>query len=311
MSQSPALIIMAAGIGSRYGGLKQVDPIGPNGEIIIDYSVFDALRAGFEKIVFLIRRDIEAVFREKIGNKIEQRADVVYVFQEIGSVPPGFTVPPERKKPWGTGHAVLSCKGAVDQPFAAINADDFYGPSAFQALAAHLREARDPAGGPYDYSMVGYRLGNTLSAHGSVARGICTVTSDGYLEEVNERTRIEMVDGKIQYTENGEEWLPISADSTVSMNMWGFTPSFMAELEARFPDFLKKSAANPLKAEFFLPEVVNQLLQEGRARVKVLPVAEKWFGVTNPEDRPLVQAAIRDLVQRGLYPENLWAEQAA
>jgi hypothetical protein len=301
----PALIIMAAGIGSRYGGLKQVDPIGPNGEIVIDYAIYDALRAGFGKIIFLIRRDIEEVFREKIGRKIERRADTAYVFQDLDNVPPGYVVPAERKKPWGTAHAVLCCKDVVNTPFAAINADDFYGRHAFETLGGYLSQSRD-RDGLYDYSMVGYILGNTLSENGSVARGVCQVTPDGYLARITERTRIECRDGQVQYTENGTDWVTIPADSTVSMNMWGFTPSFFTELEQRFPVFLAENAANILKAEFFLPTVVNQLLQESKAAVRVLPTPEKWFGVTYPQDRPTVQAAIRELVRQGVYPENLW-----
>jgi NDP-sugar pyrophosphorylase family protein len=307
VSQKPALIIMAAGIGSRYGGLKQVDPIGPNGEIVIDYAIYDALRAGFGKVVFLIRKDIEEVFRERIGRKIEQHAETIYAFQELSNVPAGFTLPEERKKPWGTGHAVLSCKGLVDEPFAVINADDFYGPGAFQALADRLCQSHDQPGQPYDYCMVGYTLSNTLSEHGTVARGVCTVTADGLLVGVQERTKIQRLDGQVKYTEDSLNWIPIPADSIVSMNMFGFTPSFFDELQARFPRFLEKNAHNLLKAEFFLPDVVNQLLQEGKAQVKVLPTDEKWFGVTYPEDRPFVQAAIRELIQRGVYPENLWA----
>jgi hypothetical protein len=301
----PALIIMAAGIGSRYGGLKQVDPIGPNGEIVIDYALYDALHAGFGKIIFLIRRDIEEVFREKIGRKIERRADTAYVFQDLDNVPPGFVVPDERKKPWGTAHAVLCCKDVVNTPFAAINADDFYGRHAFETLCGYLSQSRD-RDGLYDYSMVGYILGNTLSENGSVARGVCQVTPDGYLARVTERTRIEPRDGQVQYTENGTDWVSLPEDSTVSMNMWGFTPGFFAELEQRFPVFLAGNAGNILKAEFFLPTVVNQLLQEGKASVRVLPTSEKWFGVTYPQDRPTVQAAIRELVRQGVYPENLW-----
>ena len=307
MSQQPTLIVMAAGIGSRYGGLKQVDPIGPNGEIILDYAIYDALRAGFGKVVFLIRKDIEEVFREKIGRTVEQHVPVVYAYQEIQNVPSWFSVPPERTKPWGTGHAVLSCKGLVDGPFAVINADDYYGPGAFKTLADYLSTARDLPGGVYDYSMVGYILCNTLSEYGTVARGICTVTPDGFLSGVTERTRIQERDGVVQYTENGVDWIPISETSIVSMNMFGFTPSFFDELDKRFPIFLRQNANNLLKAEFFLPEVVNQLLQEGRAHVKVLPTDEKWFGVTYPADRAYVQQAISNLIQRGLYPENLWA----
>lgn len=304
----PALIIMAGGIGSRYGGLKQVDPIGPNGEIIIDYAIYDALQAGFGKIVFLIRKEIEEVFREKIGNKIDQRAETVYVFQSVEDVPAGFAIPPERKKPWGTGHAVLCCKDVIHEPFAAINADDFYGRHAFQVMADYLRSAQD-ADGLYDYCMVGYRLDNTLSEAGSVARGICKVSPDGYLDGVVERTRIERRNGQPKFSENGEDWLSLPPESIVSLNTWGFTPSFMGELERRFPIFLRDCIEHgdfPLKSEFFLPSVVNQLIEEGKARVRVLPTTAKWFGVTNPEDRPVVQAAIRALVERGEYPENLW-----
>ena len=304
-TQGPALIIMAAGIGSRYGGLKQVDPIGPNGEIIIDYSIYDALRAGFEQVVFLIRREIEEIFREKIGRKIEQRVDTAYVFQEISNVPAGFMVPPERTKPWGTAHAVLSCKEVVTRPFAAINADDFYGPGAFQVLADHLRQARD-RDGRYDYCMVGYTLRNTLSAFGSVARGICQVTPEGYLAGVQERTRIEQDGDHARYSENGQDWVSLPGDAIVSLNTWGFTPGIFQELEARFPRFLQANAERILKAEYFLPDVVNAVLQEDKARVKVLPTPEKWFGVTNPADRAVVQAALREQVQQGRYPENLW-----
>lgn len=307
MNQPPALLVMAAGIGSRYGGLKQVDPVGPSGEIVLDYAVFDALRAGFNKVVFLIRKDIEEVFRERIGRTVEQRVDTVYCFQELTDVPAGFEVPAGRTKPWGTGHAVLSCKGAIQQSFAAINADDFYGPGAFQALGKYLSRAQDPAGGPYDYCMAGYVLRNTLSDYGTVARGVCEVTPAGHLSTIHERTKIQERDGQVQYTEDGAHWVALPADSTVSMNMWGFTPSIFHELEAHFPAFLKRNAENILKAEFFLPDLVNELLEEGRAQVTVLPVGEKWFGVTYPQDRPVVQEAIRRLVHRGAYPEKLWS----
>jgi hypothetical protein len=302
----PALIVMAAGIGSRYGGLKQVDPIGPSGEIVIDYAVYDALRAGFGKVVFVIRKDIEEIFREKVGKNVEQRVDTVYVYQELNNVPSGFQVPVERKKPWGTGHAVLSCKGHIDTPFAVINADDFYGHQAFQSLSDYLRQSKDQDG-VYNYSMVGYKLKNTLSEYGSVARGICQVTDEGFLLGVQERTRIEKKGETIQFTENGTDWQTLPEDSIVSMNMWGFTPSFMNELDARFPVFLQKNTGNMEKTEFFLPSVVNELLQEGKAQVKVLPVNEKWYGVTYTQDRPFVQNAIREMVQLGLYPQTLWA----
>lgn len=304
----PTLIIMAAGIGSRYGGLKQVDPVGPHGEIIIDYSVFDALRAGFGKVVFIIRRDIEDIFRERVGRRIERWADVAYAFQELDALPAGFAVPEGRSKPWGTGHAVLCCRDVVAQPMAVINADDFYGASAFAALAAHLRQAQDRPGA-YDYALVGYVLENTLSEHGHVARGVCDVGADGLLVDLRERLRIERRPGGIAHTENGSDWTPLAADNPVSMNMWGFTLSILEELALRFPGFLRKAMAeNPLKAEFLLPNIVGEMVREGVARVRVLPTDEHWFGVTYQEDRPRVQAAVRRLIEQGRYPERLWAE---
>ena len=296
---------MAAGMGSRYGGLKQIDPIGPHGEIIIDYSIFDAMRAGFEQVVFVIRRDLEEAFREKIGSKVEKRVKTSYVFQDLHNVPAGFSVPEERKKPWGTGHAVLSCQDVVTSPFAVINADDFYGLGAFQSLEGYLQQAYDQDG-QYDACMVGYILRNTLSAFGSVARGVCQIDPNGFLTGIQERTRIEKDGQDARYTENGVEWHCLSGDSLVSMNMFGFTPGFFKELEQRFPIFLEKNADQILKAEFFLPDVVNALLQEGKLRVKVLPTPDRWYGVTYPADRPFVQDAVRQMVSEGLYPENLW-----
>jgi hypothetical protein len=307
-NQAPTLVVMAAGIGSRYGGLKQIDPIGPNGENIIDYALFDALRAGFEKVVFIVRRDIEAAFREKIGAKVEQRVETAYVFQDLSQVPAGFSVPSGRSKPWGTGHAVLACRGTVHEPFAAINADDFYGPGAFRVMADYLRRAHDRPG-LYDYSMVGYVLRNTLSAHGYVSRGVCQLDAQGCLQGVTERVRIEPDGANARYSDNGADWLPLDGDTIVSMNMWGFTPSMLDALAEYFPRFLQNIGPNPLKAEFFLPETVNALLKEDKARVKVLPTQEKWFGVTYPEDRAFVQAALRDLVSQGIYPANLWADR--
>lgn len=302
----PTLVILAGGIGSRYGGLKQADPIGPNGELIIHYSVWDALRAGFGHVVFLIRREIEDAFRERIGNQVEQHTDVTYVFQDLENIPAGFSIPAGRVKPWGTGHAVLCCRDAVHTNFAAINADDFYGATAFQALAGYLQTAAD-TGDQYEYSMVGYVLSNTLSEHGHVARGVCRVGADGYLESIQERLHIEQLPDGIKDRMEDGSWAPFPPDSTVSMNMWGFTPGFFGELEARFPRFLEQRvAANPLKAEFLLPDVVGDLVQERKARVKVLPTAEKWFGVTYQADRPRVQAAIRELIAQGRYPAELW-----
>lgn len=305
----PTLVVMAAGMGSRYGGLKQIDPVGPSGEIILDYSAYDALRAGFEKIVFVIRRDLEEAFREKVGRNLEHRMNVAYVFQDVTHLPEGFSVPEGRVKPWGTGHAVMVCRGAVDTPFAAINADDYYGASAFQTIGDYLRGAKDE-GGVYDYCMVGYAIKNTVSEHGSVARGICEVNEDRLLTGLRERTRIEQFPDGIRYTENGTDWVDLAPDTISSMNFWGFTPSFLEELEAGFPEFLRKSADNILKAEYFLPEVVGDLVKAGKARVRVLPTDEKWYGVTYQKDRPLIQEAMKELIHKGVYPERLWDASA-
>jgi hypothetical protein len=300
------LVVMAAGIGSRYGGLKQVDPIGPNGEIIIHYSVYDALKAGFSRVVFVIRRDIETAFRETIGSEIERRADVAYVYQELTDLPSGFSLPAGRVKPWGTAHAVLCCKDVVTTSFAAINADDFYGAGAYRVLAGHLAKTQDRRG-HRNYCMVGYVLSNTLSEHGHVARGVCQVTHDGYLKSIRELTHIEMLSDGIKYCDEHNNWAPLAAGSPVSMNFWGFTLSLFDELEERFPRFLAQNMEN-LKAEFLLPNLVGDLVREKRARVKVLPTDERWFGVTYQADRPLVQAAVRDLIAQGRYPDNLWGK---
>jgi len=307
---NPQLVVMAAGIGSRYGGLKQIDPVGPSGEIIIDYSIYDALRAGFDKAVFIIRKDIEEVFRENVGRTIEKQIDTAYVFQELDRLPAGFAPPADRVKPWGTGHALLCAAEAVSAPCAVINADDFYGDGSFQALARHLQSA-DDAAGVYDYSMVGFVLGNTLTDHGYVARGVCNVAADGSLVNVVERTRIERNGPDARFSEDdGQTWTPIDPASVVSMNMWGFTPSIMAELKARFPIFLTANGKKP-RAEFFIPTVVNELLAENKAVVKVLPTDEKWLGVTYQEDRPAVQNAIGQKVRDGVYPDTLWSAHEA
>lgn len=307
MSSDPTLVVMAAGVGSRYGGLKQIDPVGPSGEIILDYSAYDAIRAGFGKIVFVIRPDIEEAFREKVGRSIERKIDVAYVFQLLEDIPAGLTVPEGRTKPWGTGHAVMSARDAIPTPFAVINADDFYGAAAYEALAKYLRQARD-RDGVLDLCMVGYEVGNTLSEHGSVARGVCELTRDGYLAGVCERTRVERRPEGIAFSEDGENWTTLSPDTIVSLNTWGFTTSMLAELAARFGDFYERSTDNILKAEYFLPEVVGELISEHKATVKVLPVKERWFGVTYQADRPIVQAAIRDLIASGAYPDDLWGK---
>ncbi len=300
----PQLVVMAAGIGSRYGGLKQIDPVGPSGEIVIDYAVHDALKAGFDKVVFIIRRDIKDVFRRKVGEAVERRVETAYVLQGLDDLPKGFELPPGRTKPWGTAHAVLCAKDAVTAPFAVINADDFYGPGAFKALGEALRNVVDDER-TYNYCMVGYRLRNTLTEHGHVARGVCTATEDGFLADLVERTKIRKFGDAVRYTEDGNNWTEIPADSIVSMNMWGFTPSVFEELEARFPRFLEENIDDP-RAEFFVPTVVNELIQEGRARVRILPTDEKWLGVTYQQDKPRVKEAILAMVRSGDYPERLW-----
>jgi dTDP-glucose pyrophosphorylase len=296
----PTLLVLAAGIGSRYGGLKQIDPIGPGGETIIDYSVYDALRAGFGKLVFVIRRDIEATFREVIGSRFEKRIPVEYVFQELSGLPPGFSVPPGRTKPWGTAHAVLTAASAVREPFAAINADDFYGQASFKALGQFLQS------GAQDYAMVGFVLRNTLSEFGSVARGVCRLTPEHFLESVVELTKIERDGTAAKNTDSAGQVQPLTGDEIVSLNMWGFTPSLFAHLQREFVAFLQQNGADA-KAEFFIPTVVNTLINAGQARLKVLPTSSSWFGVTYREDRPRVIASIRGLIQRGDYPEKLWS----
>jgi hypothetical protein len=303
---SLALVVMAAGIGSRYGGLKQIDPVGPSGEVVLDYSVYDALRSGFDRVVFIIREDIEAAFREKIGRRIERAADTAYVFQSPERLPPDFRVPEGRKKPWGTAHAILCAKDAVTTPFLAINADDYYGRTAFKAMADYLGRAGTGPGGA-EFAMVGYRLENTLSEHGTVARGVCTATADGYLVGIRELLKIQRFPDGIKHTENDTDWIPLDPASWTSMNCWGFTPDLFGELERRFPEFLRRNAGTILKAEFLIPEVVGELLGEGRARVRILPTRERWFGVTYPEDRPLFRAAVLELINAGAYPRDLWA----
>jgi choline kinase len=303
----PTLVVLAAGIGSRYGGLKQIDPVGPKGEIILDYSIYDALQAGFGRVVFVISAVIEEAFRDRVGRTIEKQCETTYAVQQLEDLPEGFEVPAGRRKPWGTAHATWACRHVVKTPFAVINADDFYGRSAYQALSDHLGSAHD-WDDVYDYCMVGYQLENTLTEHGYVARGVCTVDQDGYLIEINERTRIEKVGEVAKYTEDGENWVEVPLATPVSMNCWGFTPSLFSELGFRFPRFLHENNDYIQKAEFFLPQVVGELVQERQARVKVLPAGERWFGVTYQQDMPWVKQAVRDLVQRGVYPEGLWEE---
>jgi dTDP-glucose pyrophosphorylase len=295
----PTLLVMAAGMGSRYGGLKQIDPVGPNGETIIDYSIYDAMRAGFGKLVFIIRHDIEAQFREIIGGRFEKRIAVEYVFQELDKLPPGFTVPPGRTKPWGTTHAILMAADAVREPFAAINADDFYGAEGYRLLAQHF------ASGSPDYAMVGFILRNTLSDFGSVARGVCRVDGNGLLQTVAELTKIERDGDAAKNTDTAGQITRLTGDEAVSMNMWGFTPALFSQLQTGFAAFLKKSGME-LKSENYIPSAVNELVVAGQARVKVLRTGDSWFGVTYREDRPRVVENIRQLIARGDYPEKLW-----
>lgn len=301
----PTLVVMAAGLGSRYGGLKQLDPAGPGGETILEYSVFDALRAGFARVVILLRRDIEQAFRERVGRTLEAHADVSYAFQELDDLPPGFAVPPGRQKPWGTAHAVLCCRRAVHTPFAVINADDFYGAAAFRLLAGHLAAAREAAG-VVDGAMVGYELRRTLSEFGPVARGICRLSPEGNLVEIAERTRLEPLDGDARYSEDGSSWVRVPGDEIVSLNTWGFTAGVFDQLEARFPAFLRRNADALATAEYFLPEVVGDLVAEGAARIRVLTTPDRWFGITYRSDLPRLQAAVAELVRDGVYPPSLW-----
>ena len=300
----PTLFVLAAGMGSRYGGLKQLDGLGPNGETIMDYSIFDAVRGGFGKLVFVIRHSFEADFREKIIKKYENVIPVEVVFQELDCLPEGFKLDPERVKPWGTNHAVLMGKDAIKEPFAVINADDFYGRESFKVLADYLSGLE---GKENDYCMVGYRIGNTLSESGSVARGICEKDADEYLTSVVERTYIVRdTDGVIKYKDENEQLVSVGGENVpVSMNMWGFTPEYFKYSEEQFIDFLNKNAGN-IKSEYFIPLVVNNLIVDGIAKVKVLDTTSKWFGVTYAEDRPSVVEKINDLIAQGEYPEKLF-----
>ena len=299
---NPALVIMAAGMGSRFGGLKQMTPVDDQGHIIIDFSLFDAWRAGFRDIVFIIKPELEETFREAIGSRMERYFHVSYVHQTLDKLPEGFSVPEGRTKPWGTGHAVACCQGVVNGPFAVINADDFYGPSAFAAIYDFLRDNRRED----CYAMVGYRLRNTVTEHGSVSRGVCRV-ENGLLTGITERTKIYKRGANAAYTEDGETFVDLPGDTLVSMNLWGFTSRMLEELTARFPEFLRENLpGNPLKCEYFLPSVVGAQLQEGTASVQVLPCEEVWHGVTYREDLESVRTAIVQMKKQGIYEENLW-----
>lgn len=299
----PCLVIMAAGMGSRYGGLKQMDPMDEQGHIIMDFSVYDAREAGFEKVVFIIKKEFEDVFRRTIGDRVSRSMEVAYAFQNLNDLPEGFSVPESRVKPWGTAHALLSARHVVNGPFVAINADDYYGKQAFRDQYRFLTETEDESS-RYHYSMSGYHLANTLTENGHVSRGVCTTDARGYLTDIVERTRIEWKDGVPAYTlDEGVTWTSLPAETPVSMNMWGFGRSFLAETEARFADFLNRGLAeNPMKCEYYIPSVVHELLAAGRADVRVMTTPDKWYGVTHKEDKPMVQKAIADMKARGLYP---------
>lgn len=307
--KKPVLVIMAAGMGSRYGGLKQIDPVDEQGHIIMDFSIFDAKRAGFEKVIFIIKKENEKDFREAIGERIENVVDVSYAFQDLHNIPEGYEVPAERVKPWGTAHAVLSCKDLLDGPFAVINADDYYGRDAFQKIYDFLSTHEDDE--KYRYTMVGYQLENTLTENGHVARGICDINEAGELVCVTERTRIEKREGGAAFTEDdGATWTVLPKGTVVSMNMWGFTAGFLGEIENGFEAFLKEGLKNnPLKCEYFLPTVVSNLLAQNKATVSVLTSADKWYGVTYKEDKPVVEQAIKDFKAAGFYPEKLWGDK--
>ncbi|MCC7518931.1 MAG: nucleotidyltransferase [Verrucomicrobiae bacterium] len=298
----PALVVMAAGMGSRYGGLKQIDPVGPGGETILEYSVFDALRAGFGKVVFILRKDIEEAFRAAVGRRFEKRIAVEYAFQSLDDLPKGFATPAGRSKPWGTSQAVLSVRGKVREPFAVINADDFYGAASFKTLAKDLETARE--GRLAEGAMVGYVLRNTLSDHGPVARGVCREDAEGCLLDVTERTKIERAGNDARFVDDQGEWHALSGDSVVSMNFWGFTSAIFPLFEEEFVHFLRKNADDP-KAEFYIPTPVQRLIATQRLRVRVLRSGAPWFGITYREDKPRVVESIRRLVEDGEYPPRL------
>ncbi len=301
----PVIIVMAAGMGSRYGGLKQMDPVGTNGELIIDFSIYDAIKAGFEKVIFVIKKEMEKDFQELIDNRPGRNIEIVFAFQDINDLPKGYKVPEERVKPWGTCHAVMSCRNLIDGPFAVINADDFYGAEAYKSMYNFLIEVNDDK--KYNYCMIGYDLENTLTENGHVARGVCETTADDFLKGIVERTKIMERQGKIQFTEDDEIWETISPSTAVSMNFWGFTKSFMDEMIKMFPHVLDKIIKeNPLKGEFFLPFAVDELLKQEKAAVKVLRSHDKWYGVTYHEDKQGVVEALKKMKENGTYPEKLW-----
>ena len=305
MAKKPVLVVMAAGMGSRYGGLKQIDPVGSQGEAILDFSIYDAHQAGFDTVVIIIKEAIREDFMQTVGKRLEKApVEIRYAYQELDNLPEGYTVPQGRTKPWGTSHAVLCAAEAIDgAPFAVINADDYYGKSAFRVIYEYLSACTDPNG----YCMVGYELSKTVTENGSVARGVCMSDENGYLTEITERTRIEKYPGGIHFTEDGETWTELAPDTTVSMNLWGFMPGFLEEIKTRFSAFLDKALVeNPLKGEYFLPLPIAQLLHEKKATVKILTSPDRWFGVTYAADKPVVVEALKVMTQEGKYPDGLW-----
>ena len=311
MEKKPVLVVMAAGMGSRYGGLKQIDPVGAYGEAILDFSLFDAHEAGFETAVIIIKEAIKKDFMEVVGKRLEAcPMEIRYAYQELDKLPEGYTVPEGRTKPWGTSHAILCAREAIDgAPFAVVNADDYYGKDAYKVIYEFL--AKNVETDKYSFCMVGYELGKTVTENGSVARGVCVTNEEGFLTDITERTKIEKYEGGIHFTEDGgETWTELTEDTTVSMNLWGFTEGFIDEADATFPAFLDAAlSGSNVKAEFFLPSTVSKLLGEDRATVKVLHSADKWYGVTYQADKPVVVAAIAEKTAAGVYPDNLWEEK--
>lgn len=307
--KDPILVIMAAGMGSRYGGLKQIDAMDEYGHIMMDFSIYDAYRAGFKKVVFIIKRELHEIFREVIGKRIEQYMDVKYVYQELGALPNGYSIPEGRVKPWGTAHAILCCNEVVDAPFAVINADDYYGSHAFQLIYDFLKKNVDSI--PHPYAMVGYKVENTLTENGHVARGVCAVDDNNHLTAIRERTRIERQGDSAAYTEDeGKSWVSIPHGATVSMNLWGFNESILTELKTQFTAFLDENLSrNPLKCEYFLPDLVGNMIKKETATVEVLKTEDKWYGVTYKEDRENVVNALQNFKNQGLYPQTLWGDK--
>ena len=306
MTKEPTLVIMAAGMGSRYGGLKQVDTITDTDEIIVDFSLYDAMLAGFDRAIFIIREEHRDLFREVIYERAGRFMKIEYAYQKIDDIPQGVAVPEDRKKPWGTAHAVLSCRDMIDGPFAVINADDYYGPDGFAAIYEYLTTHED--GEKQEYCMVGYKLENTVTENGTVSRGVCTIDENGNLADVTERTKIKEVDGRISYTEDeGETWIPLPDGTIVSMNFWGFTAGMMNELKDGMDEFFEtKFISDPVKSECYLPAVADNLIKTGKANVKVLNSSDAWYGITYPEDKEDVKNALESMKDKGLYPPKLW-----